>query len=97
MKKIAGYILSYICFFLGDISSKISHIKINDRTIFDNTLFGYWLAKLYQWFMWRSDQLQTWGGCGPWFETFICQRNEEFKDRCKKQCEHCEQYYKHIK
>lgn len=70
MKKNIGYILSCICFSIGDAFCKISYIKSKGEYYFDKPSrqgIGMWLCNQYQRFMHYSLRFQEWAGNErPW-------------------------------
>jgi len=65
MKKLAGFLLSYICYYIGDAFCRLSMVNLFDRPGLAKT--GMWLAHNYQRFMRYSLQIQDWtGNETPW-------------------------------
>jgi len=66
MKKILGYIGTYFFYYIGDISCKVSYIKIRNKYL-GNMLLGETLFNIYQKSMDLSIKIQDWGGLEkPW-------------------------------
>lgn len=61
MKKIIGYIITYIFYYIGCFFSWVSFIKIKNTLIFDMRglrWIGNILFRLYNWFMIKSIIIQ---------------------------------------
>lgn len=100
MKKLIVYLLYYI----GDIACRIGYIRVfKKQFLFDYKLLS-WLGtifyNIYSYCMLKSDRLQfKWNINGPWKDfKMYCQSyiEEDYKDCCEEQCEHCKIYYKYI-
>jgi hypothetical protein len=77
MKKIIAFILSWICYFIGNILCDISYMKIKrkNKEVYwfdgpENSFrmkLGFWLSDKYQIWMLRSLSIQEWAGNKtPW-------------------------------
>lgn len=71
MKKLIGYIGTYVCYWIGDIFCKICSWKIYEEYFWDNYFenIGMFLVNQYQNFMNWSSNIQDWSKIdGPWKE-----------------------------
>lgn len=73
MRHFIGFILSWTCYYIGNLFSKISYLENKKGYLIDNNYpewFGNFVFNQYQNFMHYSSLLQDWAGNkGPWKDT----------------------------
>lgn len=74
MKKIIGFPLTYLFYFIGHVFSKLSFFRIKNTFVFDMKYLywlGYGFGWIYQNSMIRSIKIQDWAGLkGPWIPIY---------------------------
>ena len=71
MKKLIGYIGTYVCLWVGDLFGKICYWKIDGEYFWDNYFekTGMFFVNQYQRFILWSSEIQDWSKIdGPWKE-----------------------------